>query len=82
MTNLPGRPTFYGFDGNEESDHYTFMKFFINDMHRYEGLTAMNSHYPTLDIYRSMLSEYMLIKKEKGSLKLSEEEVLRILNAQ
>lgn len=84
LTNLSYYHQFIGFDGNEEGAHYGFMKFYINDMHRFEESKAVNSHHPTLHKYRAMLHEYNEImgKKGRNKTKLTEEDVKRILDAE
>jgi uncharacterized protein YfbU (UPF0304 family) len=60
---------FQGFDGNEETDQYSYAVYFISDLKRFDELTYdlempdLNSHCPVLDDYRAMLAFW----KSKGT---------------
>ncbi|WP_173476956.1 YfbU family protein [Pseudomonas protegens] len=72
---------FPGFDGNEETSHYSYAMYLLEDKGLWKGLknreNTWNSHHPTLDGYRSMLSAFESI----GSFPYSTEEVERVLAA-
>ena len=50
--------TFKGFDGNNESEHFSVANFLINDLGRYYRFKGrdLNSHYPGIDGQRRMLA--------------------------
>ena len=80
--------TFTGFDGNEEIEYYSFCKFFIEDMNRYERLKemdnfAINSHCSRLGRYKRQLDVYKSMKLDKksdfGVDVLSDEQIQKII---
>lgn len=70
---LPANATFEGFDGNNESDHFHFAKFFRRDMGRYGEQAAApdDAHMPTLDRYRRMLRAFNAVS-DKHNLTTAE----------
>lgn len=62
--------TFYGFDGNEETDHYCYCKYIVNDEGKYSEFSnrELNSHFPHLNTYRVMLERYKKIVAERDRL--------------
>lgn len=80
--------TFTGFDGNEEIEYYSFCKFFIEDMNRYERLRemdnfALNSHSSRLGRYRRQLDVYKSMqldkKNDSGIDVLSDDQIQQII---
>jgi len=71
------RVHFGGFDGNYEGSHLAYVRHLIEDEGKFKFLAVkdLNSHCPTLDRYRSMLSEW---KTSANKHKLTKEDVLRI----
>lgn len=75
---------FDGFDGNEETSQYFYVKYFIVDLGRFDELTYkeknpdFNSHLPMLDRYRRMLSVW---RSYRDNHKLNNEQILSILRA-
>jgi hypothetical protein len=51
---------FPGFDGNEESEHYSVARFLIDSMGSWQEFRGhdLNSHAPVIDRYRRMLAAY------------------------
>jgi uncharacterized protein YfbU (UPF0304 family) len=53
---------FPGFDGNEETGHYAYALYLLDEKGLWKGLSSRddtwNSHHPTLDGYRAMLRQY------------------------
>ena len=49
---------FRGFDGNNESEHFSIARFLVEDMGRWSRFKKrdMNSHSPAIDSYRRMLA--------------------------
>lgn len=73
---------FPGFDGNEETEHYSYTIFLLEDKGLWRGLEGReqktwNSHCPMLRRYRAMLPVY----RESGSFPLSVEAVNTVLEA-
>jgi uncharacterized protein YfbU (UPF0304 family) len=54
------RQIFSGFDGNNESEHYSVAHFIIHDMNEFEYFAnrQLNSHGPSLDHYRALIARY------------------------
>lgn len=55
--------TYKGFDGNEEGQYYSYSKFVLKDMGRYEeiykdGKAELNSHHNVLNRYSKMLNKW------------------------
>jgi uncharacterized protein YfbU (UPF0304 family) len=66
-----GRFRFLGFDGNEESEHFSVATFMIEDVGRFASFQgrALNSHHPTLDHYRRQYRAYEPIRaRSRGEL--------------
>jgi uncharacterized protein YfbU (UPF0304 family) len=60
---------FTGFDGNEESKHYSFSNYFIFTLNRFEELRngeefSLNSHgFPSLDTYKTYIKKWKDLSK-------------------
>lgn len=59
--------SFKGFDGNEETDYYTYAKFYINKLERYGELKEsehfeMNSHRNMINNYKNMVRRWKEVK--------------------
>ena len=59
---------FYGFDGNNEPDLLSYCEFILNDLNRYDELTAdgrknFNSHSHCRDKYREMICKWDEMKR-------------------
>jgi len=75
---------FPGFDGNNESEHRSIARFLIEEMDRFTEFKDhgdLNSHYPTLDVYRRMLSVFIPIRKTLVGRNLDAKEIVEILKA-
>jgi uncharacterized protein YfbU (UPF0304 family) len=76
------RVKFAGFDGNNEGTQWAYTRYLCNlDGGRFTSLERgdnFNSHWPVLDRYRAMLSEW---KKSQSKHQLSKEDVIRITGA-
>lgn len=72
---------FPGFDGNEESDFYSYALYLLEDKGLWKGLESRdntwNSHHPTVHGYRLMLAEF----KGVGKFPYTNEAVERVLAA-
>lgn len=57
-------PRFPGFDGNNESEHMSIASFLINELGRFQVFKDrdLNSHMPTLETSRRMLSVFKKIR--------------------
>jgi len=68
-------PKFRGFDGNNESEYMSIASFLINDLDRFGEFKgrSMNSHMPSIETYRRMLSTFEPMRRNlmSGRLPLS-----------
>ncbi|HEX3682227.1 MAG TPA: YfbU family protein [Bryobacteraceae bacterium] len=73
--------TFKGFDGNEETEHYSYVLFLIEVQRKWgESATAeLNSHCPMLERYRPMLEQWKRCPKKWD---LTAEDIGRILETE
>lgn len=55
---------FFGFDGNNEAQHLSVARFLIHEMGRFQQFKdrELNSHMPTLSIYRPMVKVHKSLK--------------------
>jgi uncharacterized protein len=72
--------TFPGFDGNNESKHFSYAKYLIEDCGRWEEFKGcdLNTHSEMMPVYDRMLAAW---NQSKDQVELTREDVLRILNA-
>ena len=73
-------PKFRGFDGNNESSYMGTASFIVNDLDRFQEFKGrdMNSHMPSLDAYRRMLTAFQPVR-HKLRESLSVEELITVL---
>lgn len=75
---------FQGFDGNNETDQYSYVCYFIIDLNRFQELKYgleypdLNSHSPMLDKYRKMLDVW---KEYNNKNQLTKEDIINIIGA-
>jgi hypothetical protein len=69
---------FHGFDGNNE-DKYLSYGTFLNSLGKYEESEVIDSHMPSLEMYRRMLAEFEPLKEKPL---LGKEDIQRVLAAQ
>ena len=75
---------FQGFDGNNETDQYSYVCYFVIDLNRFQELKYgleypdLNSHSPMLEKYRKMLEVW---KKSCNKNKLKKEDIIKIIGA-
>jgi uncharacterized protein YfbU (UPF0304 family) len=76
-------PTFPGFDGNNETTHMGTASFIVNELDRFVEFKGrnFNSHLPTLDSYRRMLSVFEGMRRNFNLNPLSAQELASILMA-
>jgi uncharacterized protein YfbU (UPF0304 family) len=72
------RVKFQGFDGNNESQQLGFAKFFAQDGEKYRELSIFNSHHPTLQRYKKMLTEWERMGRKP---QLTKDQIESILDA-
>lgn len=74
-------PKFIGFDGNQESSYMGTAYFIIDDLERFEEFKGrdLNSHGPSIDSYKRMLSIFIPIRKNLINSPLSSEKLINIL---
>lgn len=76
-------PRFIGFDGNNETEYMATAQFIVNDLKRFEEFKGrdFNSHFPSLDGYRKMLSVFESKRKKFGYGPMPVEDMALILKA-
>lgn len=76
--------SFVGFDGNNESDHYSTALFLADDLpHRFDYFKGrnLNSHTPMLGYHKEIASNFdRILKAKRGILKISYDEIIEILD--
>lgn len=74
-------PKFPGFDGNNESEYMSAASFIVNDLDRFDELRGrnFNSHCPSIDSYRRMLTVFQQIRKKLNYGPFSAEDLASIL---
>ena len=75
---------FLGFDGNNEGEHYGIARFLVEDLKRFERFNDrdLNSHMPSLDGYRRMLSVFESMRSRLSFNELTDSHVIEILKAE
>ena len=74
-------PKFPGFDGNNETEYMGTASFLVNDLDRFEEFKGrnFNSHCPSIDSYRRMLSVIKPILRSLNFQPLSAQNIVDIL---
>ena len=74
---------FDGFDGNNESSLLGIARFLVNKMGRFEEFKRrdLNSHFPTVDMYKRMLAVFAPMEKSLVGRGLDADQIIRILKA-
>ncbi|MFJ5537449.1 YfbU family protein [Vreelandella titanicae] len=74
-------PKFPGFDGNNETEYMGTASFLVNDLDRFEEFKGrdFNSHCPSIDSYRRMLSVFKPLLKNLNFQPLSAQNIVDIL---
>lgn len=74
-------PRFPGFDGNNETEYMGTASFLVNDLDRFEEFKGrnFNSHYPSIDSYRRMLSVFKPLLQNLNFQPLSAQNIVDIL---
>lgn len=76
------RVLFYGFDGNDESSHMRFARFYCEReqafQHLRTGADRFNSHMPTVELYRPMVAAW---KQSDEKTQLTKDDLIRITEA-
>jgi uncharacterized protein YfbU (UPF0304 family) len=75
---------FRGFDGNNESEHFGIALFLVNDLERFSELKGrdLNSHMPSLGMYRRMLATYTPLRSSLSYSPLTPSQLIQILKEQ
>jgi len=76
-------PRFSGFDGNNETTHMGVARFFIDDLKRFSRFKgrALNSHMPSLEMYRRMFAVYAPMRKTLMGGHLTSSQIIALLTA-
>ena len=76
---------FPGFDGNNESEHYSIALFIVEKLRRFTEVNpqALNSHRPTINGYRAMNRVFQPIREnlDMGRFNLSADQMIEVLKA-
>lgn len=74
-------PKFPGFDGNNETEYMGTASFLVNDLDRFEEFKGrnFNSHCPSIDSYRRMLSVFKPLLQNLNFRPLSAQNIVDIL---
>jgi uncharacterized protein len=74
---------FAGFDGNNETEHMGIARFMIEKMERFSRFKGrdLNSHHPSIDGYRRMLTVWEPLRKTLTGRELTGAEIVKVLNA-
>ncbi len=74
---------FNGFDGNNETNFIGITKFLVDKMHRFQRFENrdLNSHLPSVDMYKRMLDVYSPLRSTLTGGDLSVGQVIAILQA-
>lgn len=74
-------PKFPGFDGNNETEYMGTASFLVNELDRFEEFKgrSFNSHFPSIEAYRRMLSVFGPIYRDSGFGQLSPQDIVDIL---
>lgn len=80
---LGERVLFPGFDGNYEAGHLSIARFLIEEMNRFSEFKGreLNSHAPTLGMYRRMLGVFLPMRSTLGGTTLNVKQLIKILKA-
>jgi uncharacterized protein YfbU (UPF0304 family) len=73
---------FDGFDANNE-EHYGIARFLIHDLGRFStfGERDINSHFPSIEMYRRMLAVFKPLRQGLGRELLTAAQLIDVLNA-
>lgn len=74
-------PKFRGFDGNNETDYMSTASFIVNQLDRFQEFEGrdFNSHCPSIDGYKRMLSVFEEMRKNLYLQVLSPDQLIKIL---
>ena len=74
---------FPGFDGNHEEGFLSIARFLVKDVGRFERFhdhpRLLNSHHPTINLYRGMLAAFEPIRMTLIGRAMNLEEMVRVL---
>lgn len=75
-------PKFIGFDGNNETEYMATAMFLVNELERFREFNGrnFNSHCPSVDGYKKMLSVFEPIRKTLSYEPLNVKQLTAILN--
>lgn len=74
-------PRFPGFDGNNETEYMGTASFLVNELDRFEEFKGryFNSHCPSVESYKRMLTVYKTIMQKQDYQLLSAQNIVNIL---
>ena len=76
--------SFPGFDGNEETEHFSIARFLVEKLDRFAELEGrdLNSHMPCMDAYRRMLDAFASMKGTVIGGHLGADQITDLVKAQ
>lgn len=74
-------PKFLGFDGNNETEYMSIVRFLVEELGRFESFKGrdFNSHMPTVARYRKMAAVFEPMRTSLVGRELNPSEVIRLL---
>lgn len=77
-------PHFYGFDGNNETEHMSTAEFLVHKLDRFAEFKGreFNSHSQAVDSYKRMLTRYMQLRNKLSFRTLGLDDLISILKEQ
>lgn len=78
-----GKVKFPGFDGNNETEHLSVARYFVDQLGRWEHFKNrdLNSHAPLLQSYKRMLQEWAPVRAALGNGNADAQTIIRVMNA-
>lgn len=84
VAQLGEQPEFPGFDGNNETEHFSIARHLVSALGRFTRFQDrdLNSHWPALDAYRRMLRVFQSMRHTLTGGELSAPQIATLLKAQ
>lgn len=78
------KPTFMGFDGNNEGEYMGIARFLVEKLNRFEDFKdrSLNSHSPSVASYKKMVATFKTIRPNLVGRGLSVDEVIELLKCE
>jgi uncharacterized protein YfbU (UPF0304 family) len=84
LQEVGGPVLFQGFDGNNEHEHVSIAKFYIDQMERFDHFKGrkLNAHMMTLGRHRQMLGKWEAIISESLGRQVTADQIIHVMNRQ